>query len=76
MTLTTDEAARLTGRTPQCIRMWVMRGKLEPVRRGAKPLLFREDDVLDADEKATSKAERRRLDTLASAWLDTAAADL
>ena len=76
MTLTTDDAARLVGRTPQCIRMWVMRGKLEPVRRGTKPLLFREGDVLDADEKATSKAEKRRLDTLASVWLDADPDDL
>lgn len=71
MTMTTDEAAVLLGVTPQCIRMWVMRGKLEPVRRGVKPLRFHEADLIEVDVLARSKAERRRLDALSDTWLTT-----
>ena len=45
MIVTTDEAANLAGVDPSVIRKWVMRGDLEPLRRGARPLRFRYDDV-------------------------------
>lgn len=45
MTLTTDEAAEVAGISPVTVRTWVLRGWLEPVRRGAKPLRFHYEDV-------------------------------
>lgn len=45
MTLTTEEAAAQAGVSPATLRSWVMRGWLEPVRRGAKPLRFHYEDV-------------------------------
>lgn len=43
--MTTDEAAEVAGVQPVTIRAWVMRGWLEPLRRGAKPLRFHYADV-------------------------------
>lgn len=45
MTITTDEAAAMAGVSPVTIRSWVMRGLLEPMRRGARPLMFWPADV-------------------------------
>lgn len=69
MTLTTNEAADLLGVSPNTIRSWVMRGQLCPVRRGAKPLMFREDDVTEAHFRMRPQAERDRLDALRTRFL-------
>lgn len=45
MTVTTDEAANIAGVSAATVRGWVLKGWLEPVRRGAKPLRFEYDDV-------------------------------
>jgi hypothetical protein len=47
-----------------------MTGDLEPLRRGAKPLLFRLDDVIDCQTRRRTRAEQDRLDTLAARWRD------
>lgn len=57
-TLTTDEVAALVGVTPQAVRTWVMRGDLEPVRRGAKPLRFDQDQVVEMVLARTTPARR------------------
>jgi DNA-binding transcriptional MerR regulator len=62
MPLTITEAAALVGRPPPTLRTWVRRGKLTPLVRGAKPLLFDERDVIECAYEMTSKARH--------AWLD------
>ena len=64
MTLTIHEAARQVGVTEATLRKWVMRDYLTPVRRGAKPLRFREGDLLRCAEERMPLAEHDRLDTL------------
>lgn len=44
-TMTTAQVADHLGVSANTVRGWVMQGKLEPVRRGARPLLFRTLDV-------------------------------
>lgn len=68
LVVTTDEAAAIAGVRPGTIRLWVMRGRLTPLRRGAKPLRFIAADVWTAVDQARSEQQRDRLDTLASAW--------
>lgn len=69
MTVTTQEAADLLNVAPNTIRSWVMRGKLSPVRRGAKPLRFHERDVIEAQYQQLTPTERERLDALAARFL-------
>lgn len=61
--LTTDEAAHLAGVSPVTIRRWVMKGWLEPLTRGARPLLFRPDDVRHARHRINT-SRHQTLDTL------------
>jgi excisionase family DNA binding protein len=68
MTLTTDEAAERIGVKPATIRQWVVRGELEPVRRGAKPLRFHEADVVETQLRLRPDTWRRRMDGLATRW--------
>lgn len=68
MTLTTDDLCREFGVVPSAVRMWVARGWIEPVRRGAKPLRFREDDVAVFRRERMPVHERERLRRLAEAW--------
>ena len=67
MILTMTEAAELVNVSPFTIRGWVARGYLSPVRPNAKPVLFREADVVTCHLERQSKSWHARLDTL---WRD------
>lgn len=71
LTITLDEAAEQLGISPATIRSWVLRGHLEPLNRGSRPLHFRASDVWDCAARRRSTEERERLDRLAKAWSDT-----
>ena len=58
----------MAGVRPGTIRQWVLRGWLEPVRRGTRPLRFHDHDVAACAVQRRSKAERDRLDDLATRW--------
>jgi len=62
--LTIEDAANLLEISPFTVKSWVERGQLRPVRPGAKPLLFRERDVLECHRARMTKALHARLDTL------------
>lgn len=66
--MTTAEAAQHVGVSPVTVRHWVLRGYLTPVRPGAKPLLFREQEVLDCHAERMPQAWRDRVDRLAEQW--------
>ena len=68
MILTTDEAAAELGVSAARVRQFVMAGQLQPVRRGASPMRFRLDDVIDLQQRRRSATEQARLDTLATEW--------
>lgn len=72
MTVTTDEAAEIAGIDPAVIRKWVMRGDLEPVRRGAKPLRFHYEDVARVQASKRPKAWRERHAAARAEWFSTA----
>jgi excisionase family DNA binding protein len=69
VTVTTEEAADIAGVSPVTIRSWVMRGDLEPVRRGAKPLRFHYDDVARVQREKRPATWRKRHADAVSAWL-------
>jgi len=62
--LTIPEAADLLGISPFTVKSWLVRGHLRPIREDAKPLLFREVDVLECHRARMSAAMHVRLDTL------------
>jgi excisionase family DNA binding protein len=66
--VTTDEAAELAGVSTVTIRQWVVRGDLEPLRRGAKPLRFRYDDVAKVQREKRTEAWQRRHDEARDRW--------
>lgn len=74
--MTTDEAAALAGVDPAVIRKWVLRGDLEPVRRGAKPLRFRYDDVAAVQQAKRSKVWRARHADAVARWRDECRRDM
>lgn len=68
MTVTTEEAADIAGVSPTVLRQWVVRGDLDPVRRGAKPLRFHYDDVARVQREKRSKAWLRRHAEALETW--------
>ena len=72
MTVTTDEAAQLAGVTSSTIRQWVVRGDLEPVRRGASPLRFHYEDVARVQADKRPKAWRLRHAQARELWIASA----
>ena len=70
-TLPIDEAAEQVGVAEATLRKWVMRGYLEPVRRGAKPLRFDEVELARCAADRLSAAEHVRLDALWTRVIDT-----
>ena len=69
MTLTTEEAAEVAGVQPVTIRQWVLKGWLEPVRRGAKPLRFHYEDVARCQADHRPETWKRRHAEAANRWL-------
>lgn len=70
-TMAMSEAAAHLGVTEATIRSWVLRGYLEPVRRGARPLRFDDMALARCAAKRMSKAEHDRLDALWTQVLDS-----
>lgn len=68
MTVTTNEAAAIAGLNPVTIRQWVLRGDLEPVRRGAKPLRFHYADVARVQREKRSETWHRRHAEARETW--------
>lgn len=64
--LTTEEAAEQVGVTPATIRSWVLRGQLEPVRRGVHPMHF---DWLEVSRCHADRKPRSYHDTLRRKWV-------
>lgn len=60
MSLTTAETATILGVPEPTIRKWVQRGKLQPRRRGTRPLTF--DEAVVASFRALRwRQEQRRI---------------
>jgi predicted site-specific integrase-resolvase len=75
MTVTTEEAAEIAGVSPATIRGWVLKGWLSPLRRGAKPLRFRYDDVARVQAEHRSETWRRRHAEAAERWKSCVSGD-
>lgn len=69
MTVTTDEAAQIAGVSPVTIRQWVVRGDLEPVQRGTKPLHFHYDDIARVQREKRPATWERRHAAARQRWL-------
>jgi len=65
--LTTEEAAAELHIDAATVRKMVERGEVTPLRKGARPLLFRAEDIIEAGQRRLTKAQHDRLDTLAQA---------
>jgi predicted site-specific integrase-resolvase len=68
VTVTTEEAAHLAGVRPVTIRQWVLRGWLQPVRRGAKPLRFAYEDVARAQREHRPRTWQARHAEAVERW--------
>lgn len=73
MIVTTEEAANWAGVSPATIRSWVLRGHLEPVRRGAKPLRFQYADVAEVQRRLRPDSWRARHAERVARWQDACA---
>lgn len=71
MSLTTAEVGRVLGVPEGTVRQWAHRGKLSPIRRGTRPLLFDEATV-EAFQAQRWRAEQRA----AASWIRHAVAEL
>lgn len=67
MILTTEQAAAELHVDAATVRKMVERGEVTPLVRGARPLLFRAEDIIDAGHRRITTAQHDRLDTLAQA---------
>lgn len=68
MTVTTEEAALTAGVSEATLRGWVLKGWLEPVRRGAKPLRFDYDEVARCQREHRSGPWRARHAAAVESW--------
>lgn len=68
MIVTTEEAATWAGVKPATVRGWVLKGWLEPLRRGAKPLRFRYEDVAAVQREHRPETWARRHAEAADRW--------
>lgn len=66
--VTTPDAARILGISEAGVRMLVMRGKLEPLERSTRPLIFREDEVVELEYRRRTKGRREEVQRLAREW--------
>lgn len=76
MIVTTSEAAGILGVTESGVRMLVLRGDLEPISRGARPLTFWTETVVELEYRRRPKAQKRRVQELAEQWACASAVDL
>ena len=66
--ITTSEAASILGISDAGVRMLVMRGELEPLERSTRPLIFREDEVVELEYRRRTKGRREEVQRLAREW--------
>jgi predicted site-specific integrase-resolvase len=61
----------IAGVTPAVIRQWVVRGDLEPLQRGVKPLRFVYADVARVQAAKRPRAWRRRHAEASKRWVSS-----
>lgn len=66
--ITTSEAASILGISGAGVRMLVMRGDLDPIERSTRPLIFREDEVVELEYRRRTKGRREEVQRLAREW--------
>ena len=66
--VTTPDAARILGVSEAGVRMLAMRGELEPLERATRPLIFREDEVVELEYRRRTKGRREEVQRLAREW--------
>lgn len=73
MILTTEQVAAELGVSVRRVQQLAAEGRIEPCRRGAKPLRFRLDDVIEYQHQKLREGERDTLDALRARWRDIVA---